>query len=207
MAFSSDDVPRESRNPLLATLHARPRFVVRDDCAHGTGLVASEDVGANEVVAVYPIDFVVGTGFTFYYAWTAYDSCMPDTYTMEIDSAYFGTVVRCRPSSGPGVHGPFAKAHLINDVKQGPGIPTRREYERDASVHANVAFVDCTDLVVAETTRPVAKGTEFRASYGYTYWAPSIAGIAERAVASGIREAVTQALRTSLHGEIPYKGP
>jgi len=193
MAFSCEDVPREARNPLTATLSALPRFTVCDTCTHGRGLVATEDVGADEVIAVYPIDFVVSGFPTFYYAWSPYHSCMPHTYIMEIDSAYFGSVIRGVPASRE--HAPFAKAHLINDVKQRPGIPTRREYERDAALHANVAFIDCLDMVVAQTIKPVAKGSEFLAAYGHSYWAPSISDIAKRCIEAGIRTAVRHSLQ------------
>lgn len=197
MPFSCEDVPAEPRNPLMATLSARPRFAVCDACTHGTGLVATEDIGANEIVAVYPMDFIVTDFPTFYYAWTPYSSCMPHTYEMKIKSSYFDAIVVGVPSASK-KHAPFAKAHFINDVKQRPGIPTRAEYERDAKRHANVNFVDCVDLVVAQTLKPIAKGTELLTAYGYSYWAPSVPQIAKCVIAAGLREAVSQLLQLQL---------
>jgi hypothetical protein len=184
--FTSDHIPRESRNPLTATLSGTPKFQIAP-CTHGRGLVATEAISADEVVAVFPIDYIVGTT-TFYYGWTQYHQRQPDAYTMEFQSAYFECTVRGLPSTAP--HGPFAQAHLLNDVKQTAGIPTRAEYERDASVHANAAFVDCGDMIVAETLRPVAKGEEIVVAYGYTYWAPSIEGIVARAIDAAVHAVV-----------------
>ena len=188
--FTSDHIPRDRRNPLLSTLAGTPKFQIAE-CTHGRGLVATEDIPANEVVAVYPMDYIVGTT-TFYYAWARYNQRMPDRYTMEFQSPYFGATVRGVPSTAP--HTAFAHAHLLNDVKQTVGVPTRSEYEQDAKKHANVAFVDCSDMIVAETLRPVSKGDELLVAYGYTYWAPSVEGIAFRAIAAAVYTAVSTEL-------------
>jgi len=180
--FTCDHIPRDPRNPLLSTLSGTPKFQIAE-CTYGRGLVAVEDIPAHEVIAVYPMDYIIGTT-TFYYAWTRYNQRMSDGYAIEFQSPYFEATVRGMPSTAP--HAAFAHAHLLNDVKQTEGVPTRREYEQDTKTHANVAFVDCNDMIVAETLRPVSKGEEFLVAYGYTYWAPPIEEIALRAIAEAV---------------------
>lgn len=189
--FTTADIPADpGRNPLLAALHGRPKFRVAVG-EHGRGLVATAPIAPKEVVASYPIDYIVGPP-TFYYAWNTYANALPAEYSIEIDSAYFAAVVRAVPAAGP--HHPFAQAHLLNDVKTEPGPPTRSQYATDAAARANVTLVDCGDLVVAEAARTISPGEELLVAYGWHYWVTPIQEVAPRAIARGIQQAVAAQL-------------
>jgi len=188
MPLTAEDIPVEVRNPLLATVAARPVARV-GPAAHGRGLFAAEPLGAGQVAAAYPADFIVG-GTTFYYAWASYGDRMSSRYAVLMDSAFFGEPVMIVPSCRLDRHTAFQRAHFINDVKACPGIPTRAEYARDQKRHENARLVNCGDLLVAETTRAVAAGEELLLAYGWRYWAQPIDELPRRVLDRAVFEAV-----------------
>ena len=185
-SITLEDIPNEPRNPLLTRLLAKPVARV-GPAQHGQGLFATEPLHRGQVAASYPFDFILGET-TFYYAWADYGDRMPSGYAVRIDSDYFGGPVVAIPARRE--HAPFEHAHLINDVKLRPGIPTKAEYARDTRLRENVRLVNGGDLLVAEVTRPIAAGEELLTAYGWRYWAVPPSEMPRRAIDQAIFEVV-----------------
>jgi hypothetical protein len=180
------------RCPLDIVVHAVPRFTVQEVGLAGKGLVATAAYRKGDVVAGYPAQFAhVGISAWYDDRQVSLRECMPRSYSILLDSAFYGREVRLSPSSRP--QPPFMQAHYINDACPSPTTASAARYACTCRIRANAELVDVGDLLVAVATRQIAPGAEILVAYGHAYWRAPLAGLVATAIETAVCEVVQAA--------------
>lgn len=180
------------RCPLNLVVHAVPRFVVQEVGLAGKGLVAAAAYCEGDVIAGYPVQFVhVGINAWYDDRDVSLRECMPRSYSILLESTFYGREVRVSPSSRP--QPPFMQAHYINDACPSPATASAARYACTCHIRANAKFVDVGDLIVAVATRQIEPGAEILVAYGHEYWRPLLTGLVATAIETAVCEVVQAA--------------
>ena len=168
----------------LVALFSLKQIHVRPDASYGRGVFATNDLKAGAIVSMMPVhasadDNVTGVCYRPGFE----EMVLSDGHARDLGG---GVLLYADPSAML-ITGGSALAHMVNDpyadvdrfddaASMTPNELLRLYFDYRARTHhsSNCTFVHGSHYVYLKTTKPIARGVELTAGYGFSHWCSSL---------------------------------